>query len=32
MDLSIDLMARGMRLIAGEEVKLRRRLHGVVSR
>ena len=28
MDLSIELMARGVRIIGGDEARLRRRLHG----
>lgn len=28
MDIQLDLMARGVRLMVGDEVRLRRRLHG----
>lgn len=31
MDLSIELMARGVRIISGEEAKLRRSLHGSIQ-
>jgi hypothetical protein len=30
MDLAIDLMARGVRIISGAEAKLRRELHGLL--
>jgi hypothetical protein len=30
MDLAIDLMARGVRIISGEEATLRRELHGLL--
>jgi hypothetical protein len=31
MDLSIDLMARGVRIIGGDEARLRRSLHGSIQ-
>jgi hypothetical protein len=32
MDIQLEKMARGVRLVAGEEARLRRRLHGGLPR